>query len=198
MKIVRTTILTLTLLAALTLPALAQLKVATVDESKVFHTYYKTKLATDALDKKKAELTKDLKDMEAGLEKAETDYKQASQQANDPAVSEDERAKRNSALADQRKDIQERSNTMDSYKRQAQAQLGEQSQRMTSNLLGEIKKAVADRAKAGGYTLVLNSTAEETVIYCAPDGANDLTDAVIRQLNAGAPDLGAPSPTPTK
>ena len=75
MKIVRTTLLTLILLAALTVPALAQTKVATVDMRKIFNAYYKTKLASDALDKRKVELHKDIQDMQEGLEKAQDDYK---------------------------------------------------------------------------------------------------------------------------
>jgi Skp family chaperone for outer membrane proteins len=65
---------------------------------------------------------------------------------------------------------------------------------MTSNLVTEIQKVVADRAKAEGYTLVLNSATTEVVVYSAT-GVNDLSDEVIKQLNAGAPiDLTAPAP----
>jgi Skp family chaperone for outer membrane proteins len=194
MKIVRTTLLTLMLLAALTVPALAQTKAATVDMRKVFNAYYKTKLASDALDKRKVELHKDIKDMEDGLEKAQEDYKRLSAQVDDPAVSADEHTKRNAALADANKDISERKANLESYSRQAQTQLSEQSQRMTSNLVTEIQKVVADRAKAEGYTLVLNSATTEVVVYSAT-GVNDLSDEVIKQLNAGAPiDLTAPAP----
>lgn len=195
MKIVRTTILTLTLLAALTLPAFAQTKVATVDMRKIFSAYYKTKLATDALDKRKAELRKDIKEMQDGLQKAQADYKQMAEQAADPAISADERAKRNAALDDKKKDIEDRRSNLESYNRQAETQLSEQSQRMSSNLVGEIQKVVADKAKAAGYGLVLNSATAEVVVYAAA-GSDDLTDAVIKDLNAGAPiDVSTPATT---
>jgi len=146
------------------------------------------------LDKRKVELHKDIKDMEDGLEKAQEDYKRLSAQVDDPAVSADEHTKRNAALADANKDISERKANLESYSRQAQTQLSEQSQRMTSNLVTEIQKVVADRAKAEGYTLVLNSATTEVVVYSAT-GVNDLSDEVIKQLNAGAPiDLTAPAP----
>jgi Skp family chaperone for outer membrane proteins len=84
---------------------------------------------------------------------------------------------------------------LESYSRQAQTQLSEQSQRMTSNLVSEIQKVVADRAKVEGYTLVLNSATTEVVVYSAT-GVNDLSDEVIKQLNAGAPiDLTSPGST---
>jgi outer membrane protein len=195
MKIVRTTLLTLMLLTALALPAMAQTKVATVDMRKIFNAYYKTKLASDALDKRKVELHKDIKDMEDGLEKAQEDYKHLSVQVDDPAVSADERNRRTAALTDANKDISDRKANLESYSRQAQTQLSEQSQRMTSNLVSEIQKVVADRAKVEGYTLVLNSATTEVVVYSAT-GVNDLSDEVIKQLNAGAPiDLTSPGST---
>ena len=49
----------------------------------------------------------------------------------------------------------------------------------------EIQKVVADKAKAGGYTLVVNSAANDALIYTAPE--SDITAAVITQLNVGAP-----------
>jgi len=195
MKIVCTTLLTLMLLTALALPAMAQTKVATVDMRKIFNAYYKTKLASDALDKRKVELHKDIKDMEDGLEKAQEDYKHLSVQVDDPAVSADERNRRTAALTDANKDISDRKANLESYSRQAQTQLSEQSQRMTSNLVSEIQKVVADRAKVEGYTLVLNSATTEVVVYSAT-GVNDLSDEVIKQLNAGAPiDLTSPGST---
>jgi len=49
---------------------------------------------------------------------------------------------------------------------------------------------VTTKAKAGGYTLVFDTAAETvngtmTIVYTSGD--NDLTDAVLSQLNAGAP-----------
>ena len=65
---------------------------------------------------------------------------------------------------------------------------------MSNSLVTEIQKAVADKAKAAGYTMVVNSANTEAFIYVSPD--SDITDAVVAQLNAGAPiDLNKPSPT---
>ena len=195
MKIVCTTLLTLMLLTALALPAMAQTKVATVDMRKIFNAYYKTKLASDALDKRKVELHKDIKDMEDGLEKAQEDYKHLSVQVDDPAVSADERNRRTAALTDANKDISDRKANLESYSRQAQTQLSEQSQRMTSNLVTDIHKAVADKARLSGYSMVVNTSLTEAFVYVSPD--NDITDAVLAQLNAGAPiDVSKPAGAP--
>jgi Skp family chaperone for outer membrane proteins len=194
MKMIRTTLLTISLLACLSVPAFAQNKVATVDMRKLFSGYYKTKSAEAILDGKKTDLRKELKDMADGLDKAKADYKQLVEQANDQAISAEERDRRKQAAADKLKEINNSTAALDAFNRQAESTLADQSQRMSGNLVAEIQKVVADRAKAGGYTLVLNSGSADAVVYSGSD--NDLTDAVLKQLNAGAPiDVIAPATT---
>mgnify|MGYP001546469396 CR=1 FL=1 len=192
MKNLRYLILTAVLLTATVASASAQTKLATVDMKKLFNGYYKTKLAQTSLENNRANLRKEVKDMAADLDKAQADYKQLLDQASDPAISADERDKRKQAAADKAKEINAQRGDFDQFQRRAEAQLGDQSQRMSANLVSEIQKAVADKAKASGYAVVLNSASLETVIY-ANAGDNDLTAAVLAQLNAGAPiDLTAP------
>ena len=70
--------------------------------------------------------------------------------------------------------------------------MGDQSTRMSSNLVTEIQKAVADKAKAGGYTMVLNSATVEVVVYS--EASMDISDSVLTQLNVGAPiDVSQPA-----
>jgi outer membrane protein len=194
MKMIRTTILTISLLACLSVPAFAQSKVATVDMRKLFSGYYKTKIAEGILDSKKTDLRKEIKDMADGLDKAQADYKQLLEDANDQAISAEERTRRNQAAADKLKEMNNSKAALDQFNRQAESTLADQSQRMSGNLVADIQKAVADRAKAGGYTLVINSASAEAVVYSSND--NDLTDAVLKQLNAGAPiDVSTPATT---
>lgn len=197
MKYLKTAVLTVALLSLLSVPALAQTKIATVDMQKIFTAYYKTKLADAQLEKRQSDLRKDLKDMADGIDKAEQDYKDALEQADDLAISNEERDKRRQTASDLEKDLDERRTAAEQYQRQAQATLQEMDMRMHNGLISDIQKAVADKAKAGGYTLVVNSAASEIVVYAAA-GDNDLTDATIAELNAGAPiDVTMPAPTGT-
>lgn len=192
MKNLRLTLLTVVLLAATAFSASAQTKVANVDMKKIFNSYWKTKQASSALENRKIELRKEIKDMADGLDKAQVDYKQLLDQSNDQAISTDERDKRKQAAASKAREINSSKVALEQFQRQAEAQLGDQSQRMSGNLVTEIQKAVSDKAKAGGYTLVLNSATTEVVVYS--DAAADITDAVLAQLNAGAPiDLNKPA-----
>jgi outer membrane protein len=185
MRILRLTLLTAVVLVAMAFSAAAQTKVATVDMKKIFNGYYKTKLANTSLESRKTELRKEMKDMSDGLEKAQEDYKQLLDEVNDQAISNDERDKRKLAATSKAKEISTTKTTLEQFQRQAEAQLADESQRMSGNLVTEIQKAVADKAKIGGYSVVLNSSFTEAFVYVSPD--NDITDSVLAQLNAGAP-----------
>ena len=189
MKLMRSLIpafLVLALLAApgMVLSAHAQTKIATVDMRKLLNGYWKTKQANAALESRKADLRKELKDMADGLDKAQTDYKQLLSQADDPTISDTERQRRRDAVTDKSKQINDSKAAYDQFSRQAEVQLQDQVQRMTSNLITEIQAAIKTKANLAGYTLVLNSSSD-AVAY--DSGAADLTADVLAQLNAGAP-----------
>jgi outer membrane protein len=179
--------------------ALAQTKIATVDLKKIFDNYYKKNLAQAAIKERADQLDKDDKGMKEDLQKGSDDYKKLLEQANDQALSTDERDRRKQAADDKFKQLQANKAAIDQFERQAQTTLGEQRQRMRDNILVEIKAAVASKAKAAGDTMVFDTAAETAsgtlaIIYSA--GENDLTDAVLAQLNAGAPiDLTKPAAT---
>jgi outer membrane protein len=181
--------------------ALAQTKIATVDLKKLFDNYYKTKLAQVSIQERAAQLDKDDKGMKDDLKKGGDDYQSLVQQANDQALSAEERDRRKQSADDKLKQLQASKAAIDQFERQAQTTLGEQRQRMRENILTEIKAAVTARAKSGGYTLVFDTAAETvngTMAIVYTNGDNDLTDAILSQLNAGAPiDVTKPAATTT-
>jgi Skp family chaperone for outer membrane proteins len=197
MKFLQTTVLTISLLAFLSIPAPAQSKIGTVDMRKLFDGYWKTKQAQTALNDRKAQLDKDDKSMRDDLKKGGEEYQKLLEQANDQAISADQRDKRKQAAADKLKQLQDSKATIDQYERQSQITLSEQSQRMRENILSEIKVAVSGKAKAAGYLLVIDAepdTANATAAVVYSSGENDLTDEVLKQLNASAPiDLSKPA-----
>ena len=188
------------LLAFSGVPALAQNKIATVDLDKLFKDYYKAKLATAAIQEHQDDLQKDYSNMADDLKKRSDQYEQTLESADDPAVSDDERARRKQAAADQLKQLQDARASIDQFQRQARVTLADQFQRMHDNIMADIKKAVADKAKAAGDTLVIDSGAQTVasspvIVYSTTD--NDLTDDVLKQLNAAAPpDMPDTSATP--
>jgi outer membrane protein len=205
-NILRTIFPAMLLMTFLSGSALAQTKVATVDLGKLFKNYYTTKLAQANLDDRKSQVEKDESGMVEDLKKGDTEYKALLVAANDQAMAPDERDKKKQAADAKLKQLQDSKAALDQYDRSAKANLADQFQRMRDKILAEIQTAVNTKAKAAGYALVLDSAAETVnatpmVVYNA--GQTDLTDDVLKQLNAGAPiDLNSTnsifsSPTPS-
>lgn len=174
-----------TLLALLTVPAMAQNRIAVVDMQKLFNNYWKKSTAQAALDNHKAELAKEIKELSDGLDKAQTEYKALVAAANDQTLSQAERDKNQAAAEAKRASISDSRDSLIRIQRQDEAQLTDQRERMSADILNDIQKAVADQAKAKGYTLVLNTRAIESVVYTS--GQDDITADALKQLNAGAP-----------
>ena len=181
-------------------PAFGQNKIATVDLKKLFEGYYKTKLATAAVQQHADELDQEYAKMAQKLKKGSDDYQTMLESANDQAVSQDERDKRKQAADDELRQLQDLKATTDQFQRQAQITISDQRQRMRDSILDEIKKAISDKAKTGGDTIVLDTAAETvngTPAILFTTGDNDLTDDVLKQLNSTAPpdlpDTSSPS-----
>ncbi len=183
-------ILTVTLFAALAGTASAQTRIATVDLSKIFTDYWKTKQATQALEERKADLIKELESFNDEKKKLLEQYQKLNAEANDQAVSSEERDKRKKATDAKLKELKESDESIKQFTARSDTDLKGQFQRMRSNVLGEIKETVNAKAKAGGYSLVLDTAAETingTRVFLYSNGENDLTTVVLEQLNAAAP-----------
>jgi Skp family chaperone for outer membrane proteins len=176
---------------ALALPiGAAELKVGLVDLKKVFDGYYKTKLAQAALDEERTALLKDGKALEEDYGKAVDDYKKTIDEANNQAISSDEREKRKKEAESKMLRVNDLRQTIQQFERTASTNMGEKQRLTMSKILGEIKEAITAKSKSGGFTLVLDTSGADpmrlpTVLYSS--GENDLTDAVLGALNANAP-----------
>jgi Skp family chaperone for outer membrane proteins len=87
-------------------------------------------------------------------------------------------------------EIRESEQSIESYRRQAAATLDEQKRRMRDKILTEIKNVVNSKAKAAGYSMVVDTAAESinsTPVVIYTNNENDITDTVLAQLNAAAP-----------
>jgi outer membrane protein len=181
----------LVLLALFSTSAFAQTRIATVDLRKLFENYYKTKIADAALKDRAAEMDKSHLEMIDGWKKSKEDYQKLLTSANDQAVSSEEKDKRKKTAEDKLKDIKETEDQIAQFERQARTTLDEQRRRMRDNVLSEIRAALNGKARAAGYTLVLDTAAqtvnETPIVLFSAGGDNDLTESMLAQLNAGAP-----------
>ncbi len=194
--------LIISILAGLVPFASAQGKVGIVDLRKLFDDYHKRKTADARLKEQVADVEKERKTMLDQYEKAREDYKAALDGANDQAVSADEREKRKKTAESKLLDIKRLEGDINTFDRQARSTLEEQERKFRDKILAEIRDVVTAKAKAAGYTLVVDSAAEtinRTPVVMYTSGENDLTTVVLSELNANAPaSTTAPASAPAK
>lgn len=194
-NILKAAVLSLFLLGLLTVSAHAQNRYATVDLQKLFQNYWLTKQALASLKDRSAELDKTRKEMVDSVQKIQDEYKKLLMDANDQAVTAEEREKRKLAAQVKLKELQDSAGGIDSFVAQAKTTLDEQQRRLTDNVLTKIREGVSAKARSAGFAMVFD-TATPVVVYS--NGENDITDAVLSQLNATAPVETAPKPEEKK
>ena len=186
----------LLLVSLMSAPAWGEGRLATVDLRKVFDGYWKTKQADAALKDRAADIEKEHKSMLEDWKKAMNEYQALLTEANNQNLSLDERDKRKKSAEDKFKQIKESEDAITQYERQARTTLEEQKKRMRDSILEEIRTTINGKAKAAGYGLVVDTSAESgngspgtpgtpVFLYCSNE--NDMTETVLSQLNAGAP-----------
>lgn len=176
--------------ACLALSLQAQPKIAIIDLKKVFDGYYKTKQADTTLKERAADFDKTRKGMLDDYQSLNEKYKKELEGANDQAVSADEREKRKKSAENTLLEIKKIEQDVSKFDQTARVQLSEQQRRMRDRVLGEIREVIDAKAKTGGYSLVLDTAAESinsTPIVLFTNGENDITDEVLKQVNATAP-----------
>ena len=172
------------------LPALAQVRIATVDIRKVFDEYYKTKAADAKLKDQAADLAKESKSYMEQYQRNSDEYKKLLDEANNQAVSADEREKRKKAAEGKLLEIKELETTIRQFENTARTTLEEKKRQFREKIVGEIRDIINSKAKAAGYTMVLNTAAEDinqTPVVLYTNGELDITSAILDQLNAKAP-----------
>ena len=170
--------------------AQAQPKFAIVDMKKAFDGYYKTKQAEAQIKERATDSDKVYKGMIEDYKKANEDYRKLIDSSNDQAVSSDERDKRKKSAEAKLLELQEIEKSVKQFEQQARTSIGEMEKRMRDKIVGEIREVVNSRAKAGAFTLVFDLaavTAYQTPIILFSAGENDLTEAILKEINANAP-----------
>jgi Skp family chaperone for outer membrane proteins len=179
-------------------PAQAQQRLAAIDLRKTFDSYWKTKQADFGLKDRAADLDKTRKTMVDDFQKAQDDYKKLLDSTNDQAVSAAERDKRKQDAEKKLLELREMQTQIEQFDRQSRSTLAETQRRLRDNILKEIRDKVAAKAKAKGFTAVIDIAAEtrnETPVLLFHNGENDITDEIVAELNAGAPvPTAAPAP----
>ena len=181
--------------------SLAQVKLATIDLKKVFDSYYKTRQADATLKERASEFDKTRKNMLDDYQTLNERYKKELDSANDQAVSSEEREKRKRLAESTLLEIKKVEADVTAFDRSSRSTLGETQRKFRDNILREIRELISARAKAASITMVVDTAAEtpnQTPVFLYASAEYDLTEDVLKQLNAGAPAESAKPETKEK
>ena len=184
------TVLSILALAAFTSTIYSQesLKIATVDMSKTFESYWKTTLSNKQIKERETDFNKIEQGMVDDIKLIQEEYSRLVQSAQDPANAaskreEDSKQARLKAAANDRS-----LRSLTEYRQNKQRTMGEMRARLSQARVDEIKEIISAKAKQGSYDLVVNSAQNDAALVLYTVGKNDLTKEVIEELNKEAPE----------
>lgn len=191
--------LIIAVVAALVGTASAELKIATVDVQKVFKDYYKTHDAQKELDGQREKVQAENNKRIEKIQEIEKELNDLKKQIEDPSISEANKQKltgqfqiKNSegvALDQERRVYLERQNRA----------LGEHMKKKMTDIVAEINAVTDEKARENNFDLVLDKsglTIAQTRIVMYSKENFDITDSVLKVLNASAPEGFDPSALP--
>jgi outer membrane protein len=189
-KLIPIILITAAWLALAGVASAADQKIGIVDLRKVFDKYYKTVQSTAALKLQAADMEKERKQMIDSAERHKEEWQKLIDKANDQAVSAEERDKSKKAAEQKYIELETDKQSITEFDRAASSRLREKELQRRDDIVKEIRVVLNADAKAAGYTLVLDPSGESqnmvpVVLY--NNGQNDLTEALIKELNATAP-----------
>ncbi len=186
--------------------ASADLKIAVVDLSKAFDSYYKTKEGSALLNEKFAAFKKEDQQKKDDFQRSQDEAKALYDAANDPTLSAAARDDKKKAFDAKNQDLITMRNNIQEMETERSKELQEEQLRRRKDIVDAISKVVNDYAGPQGYDLVIDkgslSVAGGTPIFLYNSSKlTDITTDIITILNKTAPassgasaSSGSPSP----
>ena len=177
----------------------AEQKIATFNLRKAFDSYYKTIQSTAALKQEATEVDKERTQMVENGRKHEDEWRKLIDRANDQSLSAEERDKAKKTASDKYAELETDKQYITTFDREATGRLREKERLRRDDIVKEIEGVVTAHAKAAGYSMVLDPSGESAnlapvVLYT--NGQDDMTEAIIKELNAAAPPGSLDTNTP--
>lgn len=174
--------------SAALLPA-APLKVATVDLTRLFREYYRTKIIEQDFNEQSKVYRNYIARQAEILRKNELEYRQKLDSSLNVALAPAEREKRRNEVQAMEQELKRRRAELEQYAAGRAQALQKSAAEQRSKVIEEIRSEIRRRATLEGCTLVLDKSAKSTsdaaiVLYSAD--ALDITEKVLTELNRAA------------
>ncbi len=178
----------LSLCAAVTVTA-AELRIAVIDLDRVFREYYKSRIAEEFLTRQAEAARLYMTQLNTRLEAQRSEARRLETNALNPALSEADRRSAAEAAATARAQVRATENEISLYTNERMRELRRLEEERRREIIEDIQREVRRRAAAENYTFVFDcsgKSANDLPVVLVYPQANDISDAVIRELNRAA------------
>ncbi len=188
MKFSLPTLATAILLAVTAQPAFAQIKVGSVDMTKIFAAYTKTKDAEQRINEAQAAAKKEFDERMETQKSLIEEINKLQEEARNPALSADAKAGKERARDEKINEARNLEREIQEFRRTRERQLNEQALRMRAGIVEEIQGVINEMVAAKGYDVVIDVSGKTlngvpSILHANPQ--YDFSQEVIDQLNAG-------------
>jgi len=159
-----------------------------VDMNELFEKYYKTEKADLQLQEQADNLNSQYEAMVEKIELLREDFNALRDEAQDNALSKNARETKKEEAENKLLEISDEEQRMKRFRESHGKQLSGQQRRMREQIVGEITEILVDYARDQGYSAIIDSSGESlngVPIILYSDGHRDVTDKIIKKLNAG-------------
>jgi outer membrane protein len=174
----------------------ARLKVATVDMQALFQEYHETKATRTKFEGEQTRVVRDRDERLARLNELKKEIDELQKQLGDPSVAD---AKKQTLFNDRQakqQQFESLQKELEEFIQRKSRALNEQMQLRMKAILEEIRGKVQQHAADEGYDYVLDKTGASTSqvpILLYTKDATDITEVLLKGINAGAPAAPAPA-----
>ena len=185
--------------------AKAELKVGTVDMSRIFQDYYKTKEAESRMNESRLSAKKEMDERIEARSKVLEEINALNRDMEKPELSSTLREQKNKLRDDKIAEVRNLDREVNEFKTTRERHLNEMATRMRNGIVEDIMRVVNERVKAGGYDLVLDksgpSLSSVPIVLFSKESFDFTADAVaaLNKAKPVAPKAEArPDATPKK
>jgi outer membrane protein len=180
--------------------ATADIKIAVIDLSKAFDSYYKTKDAQARLKEKQDGYQKEIQDLITDYQRMGEEEQALDKQSTDPTLSPAARADKSKALDAKKQDLVNLGNKIQEMKVERTREIQEELFRRHKEIVDEISTVVTGYSGPQGYDLVIDKSSQSaasgvSIILYNSSKLIDITADIIKLLNKTAPANGGAVPS---
>ena len=167
----------------------AEVRIAVVDMDRVFKEYYKSRIAEEFLSRQAEAARLYMGQLNSSLEALRAEARKLGTNALNRALTEEAQKKAADAADEAMAKVKAKETEISLYTKERLRELRRLEQERRSEILADIRREVSRRAAAENYAFVLDlsgKSANNLPVVLVYPKTNDISDAVIRELNRTA------------